>query len=212
MLNPMRISRGGPLVRAALLAAAPLLWVLSVPAWAQSPTNYFEYARSISFTYQANGQLQSETLEPGMPNLCLVTSYVYDTWGNKTTATQSNCPGATGDALFASRVAKETWTCATMPTVTVGSRELTLQIGQSPLDSLSPVGHAGQQLFDPRFGTPVQVTDANNFTATVTVDELGRKVGELRPDGTGTVWRYCILGSTGLDTSTNSTGCSAPPM
>lgn len=206
----MWISRGGPLVRAALLAAAPLLWMLSVPAWAQSPTNYFEYARSSSFTYQANGQLQSETLEPGMPNLCLVTSYVYDTWGNKTTATQSNCPGATGDALFASRVAKETWTRATMPTVTVGSRELTLQIGQFPLDSLSPVGHAGQQLFDPRFGTPVQVTDANNFTATVTVDELGRNVGELRPDGTGTVWRYCILGSTGLDTSTNSEGCSAP--
>lgn len=210
MLNPMWISRAGPLLRVALLAAGPLLWMLCIPAWAQSPTTYYEYARSSSFTYQANGQLQSETLEPDMPNLCLVTSYVYDNWGNKTTATQANCSGAAGDALFASRVTKQTWTRATMPTVTVGSRVLSLQAGQFPLDSLSPVGHAGQQLFDPRFGTAVQVTDANNFTVTVALDELGRKVGEVRPDGTSMVWRYCILSSTGLDTSTNSTGCSAP--
>lgn len=191
-----------------LVAVALLLLPKSIMA--QSPPSYYEYARASSFSYFTNGLLKDERLEPDQADLCLVSSYIYDDWGNKSSVTRANCTGAAGDALFTSRQTTQTWTRATMPTFTVGSRTLTLQTGQFPLDTINAVGHAGQQLFDPRFGQATEAKDANNLTTTVTYDDLGRKVKEVRADGTGTLWRYCILSSSGLDTSSNSAGCSSP--
>ena len=39
--------------------------------------------RSSSFTYNAQGLLLTETIEPDSPQSCLVTTSVYDTFGRK---------------------------------------------------------------------------------------------------------------------------------
>ena len=38
--------------------------------------------RASSFTYNAQGLLLTETIEPDSPQSCLVTTYGYDTYGN----------------------------------------------------------------------------------------------------------------------------------
>lgn len=208
------ISALAPLTRLTLVLAALCLPLLAA---AQGVATPFDYARSSSFTYYGpddgalNGLLKSETLEPGSPNECLLTSYTYDTWGNKASATTANCIGASGEAIFTSRASSQTWTRATLPKVTIDGRELTLQAGQFPLDAKNALLQATAQLFDPRFGTPTQFTDLNGLLTTAEYDELGRKTKETKPDWTNLHWRHCVIPGKGLDTSTDSPGCVAPP-
>ncbi|MDG0865431.1 hypothetical protein EXJ73_23545, partial [Pelomonas aquatica] len=87
--------RRGALMRwVAMLALAAGL----PPAHAQTYTD----TRTSRFSYYQpsdgakNGLLQSETIEPNSPQLCVTTSYSYDPYGNKASATTANCGGATG--------------------------------------------------------------------------------------------------------------------
>ena len=50
--------------------------------------------RTSAFAYDASGLLIKEVIEPGNSDLCLVTEYTYDTYGNKTSASTRNCIGA----------------------------------------------------------------------------------------------------------------------
>ena len=78
----------------ALLALAPLLMGVSLPE-AQAATA----VRASSFSYDpASGLLIKEVIEPGNSQLCLVTEYSYDVFGNKTQVTTRNCNGSAGEA------------------------------------------------------------------------------------------------------------------
>ncbi len=74
--------------------------------------------RSSSFVYDpASGLLTKEIIEPGNSQLCLVTEYTYDAFGNKTAVTTRNCNGSageaaapTGDAVIAPRTTSSTST------------------------------------------------------------------------------------------------------
>lgn len=202
------------LVRALLLGAVATTGTAALADGVATP---FDYTRTSQFTYYGaadgalNGLLKSETLEPGTPDLCLTTTYTYDAWGNKASSTSANCPGATGDALFTSRTSTQTWNRGTLPTFTLpDGRSLTLQPGQFPLDAKNALSQPSSQLFDPRFGTPTEFTDANGQLTTASYDDLGRKTKETKPDGTSINWRHCVIPGKGLATSTNSAGCVAP--
>ena len=75
------------------------IWLLlSIPdAFAATVT------RASSFTYGTDGLLLTETVEPGDPQIGVKTTYVYDAFGNKTSATTANIAGAAGNAIIASR-------------------------------------------------------------------------------------------------------------
>jgi len=76
------------------ITAALLAFTLSMPQ-AQAATA----TRSSSFTYDPlSGLLIKEVIEPGNAQLCLVTEYTYDTFGNKTSVTTRNCNGSAGEA------------------------------------------------------------------------------------------------------------------
>jgi hypothetical protein len=77
-------------LRLALLAVATLAgWSLAVPAATLTRTSAFDYDAG-------SGLLTKEIVEPGDSNLCLVTEYQYDGYGNKTGATTRNCNGSSG--------------------------------------------------------------------------------------------------------------------
>ena len=85
------------------LAVAVLIGLCIGRAQAQVPANPYNYSRTTSFTYDAAGFVSSQTVEPGNAPSCVVTSYGYDAYGNRTSVTTSNCGNATSGAVFASR-------------------------------------------------------------------------------------------------------------
>lgn len=201
-----------------------LVWALVsiglavLPAHAQvtTPNNY---TRATAYTYDALGRVKTEKVEPNVPSACVLTTYTYDDWGNQSGRIVSNCDTAVaGEAMvFAQRQSSQATAADVMPTVTLNDgRVLTLQSGQFVLSALNALNQPQNQIWDPRFGVPLKVTDANSLSVTAAYDALGRKTTEYQPDLTSTGWQYCVLASSGLDTSTNSGGCdtqaSAPEL
>jgi RHS repeat-associated protein len=190
------------------------------PVYAQVPDSPFSYSRVSEFTYfgstdgSKNGLLRTEKIEPGSADSCLQTTHDYDTWGNRNSTTVANCatPVPTVDAKFTARSGSQSFSIGTMPVVTVGGQTFTLQAGQFPLESTNALAHLTVQRFDPRWGLPIEATDANGNKVTIEYDQLGRKLKEKRFNddqsvSQGRIWRYCILPGKGLNTSTNSAGC-----
>lgn len=147
--------------------------------------------RTSAFTYNSFAQLEKEIIEPDDANLCLVTAYGRDTFGNKRTSTLRNCngsaseaPAPTGDAVFAARTS----------TVNYDAR------GQFPETSLNALGHTQTHGFDARFGAPSSLVDPNGLTMQWQYDLLGRPIVEIRPDNTRTrtAYWYCsgVVGGT----------------
>lgn len=163
-------------------------------------------SRTSSFTYQANGLLATETIEPGQPQLCVVTIHGYDAYGNRTSSTAANCSGATGEAVFPSRTNGSAYAAQTF---TIGSVTVSSPAGQFATTATNALNQSETRVYDPRFGSVASLTGPNQLTTTVQYDGFGRKVRETRADGTATVLRYCILSSSGLNTSANSAGCSS---
>src|SRR5580765_5916091 len=77
------------------IAIALLIGLCLGTAQAQVPANPYNYSRTTSFTYDAAGRVSSQTVEPGNAASCVVTSYGYDAYGNKTSVTTANCANAT---------------------------------------------------------------------------------------------------------------------
>jgi RHS repeat-associated protein len=202
--------------------AAVTAMLVSGHVHAQVPDSPFSYSRVSEFTYfgstdaTKNGLLKTEKIEPGSADSCLQTTHDYDAWGNRNSTTVANCgtPIPTVDAKFTERSGSQSFSIGTMPIVTVGGQTFTLQVGQFPLESTNALGHLTVQRFDPRWGLPIEATDANGNRVTIEYDQLGRKLKEKRFNedrslSQGRVWRYCILPDKGLNTSTNSAGCPA---
>jgi RHS repeat-associated protein len=180
----------------------------SVDVQAQIPTDIYNYSRSSAFTYDAGtGLLKSETVEPNNPNSCITTSYQYDSYGNRTVATTSNCANASGRALFTSRSSS---TDFTGQNVVVNGVTVAIPSGAFAATTYNPLNQAESKSYDPRFGTPTKLTGPNGLTTTWEMDDFGRTVREARADGTSTVTAYCYLSSSGIDTSSNSANCPVP--
>lgn len=116
--------------------------------------------RTSSFTYDANGMLVTETIEPGNAALSLVTTYTYDAFGNKIKATVSG----NGNT---SRTTTTTYDAQ----------------GRFPVTGANALGHTESRVFDPKFGVVTQVIGPNGLPSPFTFDTFGRPVTESGPDG-----------------------------
>lgn len=155
--------------------------------------------RTSAFEYDSSGLLIKEVIEPGNSNLCLVTTYTYDAYGNKTAATTRNCNGSaipgtgneaaapTGDAAFASRSGTTTYAAGS---AVIGGTTYSYSAGQFPTSSANALNHAETKIYDARFGAVVNLTGPNNLATTWAYDGFGRKTLEIRADGTRTEWSY----------------------
>lgn len=142
--------------------------------------------RTSAFVYDPDsGLLTKEIIEPSNPNLCVVTEYTYDHFGNKTSAITRNCNGSAdeaaapapgSDAVFVSRTDSVTYT-------------YTLD-GSSTTFATNALGHSETKVFEAAFGNATSLTGPNNLATTWQYDTFGRKKLETRADATTTSWAY----------------------
>jgi hypothetical protein len=161
---------------AATLIALSLTHVVSTQAATLTGTSTFSYE-------SASGHLLKEIIEPNSSNLCLVTSYTLDAYGNCTASTTRNCNGSageavspTGDAVFASRTSSNTFDSH----------------GQFALTSTNALSQSESQSFDPRTGAAPSLTGPNALATGWAYDDFARKILERRADGTGAQWAIAI--------------------
>lgn len=175
-------------------------------AIAQTPADPYNYSRTSSFTYYpTTGLLATEKVESGQSGV--VTTYQYDGYGNKTSATVANDTGATGNAVFATRTSSSVYGTQT---VSVGAISVTAPAGTFQTTLQNAQGDSETRTYDPRFGAPLSVTGPNQLTTSWQVDDFGRIVRENHVDGTYVVTAYCFIGGRVGDTSSNSPNCPAP--
>ncbi len=178
-------------------------------AFAQVPADPLNYSRGSSFSYyDANagakaGLLKSETVEPDRPDLCVVTTHAYDDFGNRVSSTTANCAGASAGASFTART---TSTAYGAMSVTVAGKTVVVPAGTAASSLTNAKNQSETHLVDPRFGKGVSLTGPNQLTTAWTLDDFGRAVQAINPDGTEADTAYCYLSGKGVDTSSNSTG------
>ncbi|MEC5161530.1 MULTISPECIES: RHS repeat-associated core domain-containing protein [unclassified Janthinobacterium] len=175
---------------------------------AQVPPNPYNYSRGSAFEYDAtSGLLTSETVEPNNPASCVTTTYLYDSYGNKRSASVANCAGAGGNDVFLTRASSSTYSAQT---VTVAGINVAIPPGTFPTVVNNALSQSESKTFDPRFGAVLSLTGPNALTTTWELDDFGRTVRESRADGTSSVSYYCYLAGKGVDTSSSTPGCPAP--
>ncbi|MFT3848682.1 MAG: RHS repeat-associated core domain-containing protein [Propionivibrio sp.] len=169
-----RIARHATHPITTILLLAGLVLPLLAPAATQTRTSAFAYDA-------VTGQRTKEILEPDNGALCLVTDYVYDAYGNRTVSVQRNCNGTngeaappSGDAVIEVRTTTDTY----------DSR------GQYPVNSSNALSQTESKTYDPRWGKPTRLTGPNGLSTTWSYDGFGRKIKEVRADGTQTQWDY----------------------
>ncbi|MBK8455199.1 MAG: hypothetical protein WAQ53_06215 [Thiofilum sp.] len=141
-------------------------WLLGKPSVVsvthQNPLG--SLVRKTSFTYDANGVLQQEVIQPG-DALALTSTFVYDGFGNKTQTTISG----TGVNPRTSHVAYDT-------------------TGLYPIKQTNALGHTEAFTYDSLCGVPLTQTGPNGLKTQWQYDNLCQKIKEIRADGTSTVW------------------------
>ena len=151
--------------------------------------------RTSSFVHDpATGLITTETIEPGNTTLALTTSYTYDGFGNRTSATVSG-PGIT----------------ARGSSITYDTR------GRFALSTTNALGlSTGAVTYDPKWGAVLTQTDPNGISLSSGYDGFGRKILETRPDGTTASITYAacdaICPSLASYTVTTQSSGSAPAI
>lgn len=161
------------------LVLAACAWLHGGPAWADTKV------RTSSFHYNAIGLLEKEVVEPTRPDDCLETTYTYDSYGNRETATSRPCAGATGHTL-ASADARTT-------------RNSHAPDGRFARTTTNALGQSETKDYDIRFGAVTRLTGPNGLATTWEYDGFGRKKKEVRADGTSTTWSYLPCTATGAN-------------
>lgn len=170
----------------------------TIPGTRQSSFEYYEASDGAK-----QGLLKRERLEPNNPELCVVTSYEYDERGNKKKATVTNCAGVAADspAKFEPRESATDFGAAdrlqaiTQGAGTAGGGSATTvkqPLGLIPHTLTNAMGHQEQREHDPRFGILTRLIGPNGLPTSWVVDDFGRKLKELRPDNTSTVYWHCL--------------------
>lgn len=192
--------------RALALAALAALAGGAHAQVATTPANTYSYSRTSSFTYYPNGLLESETVEPGIPDLAVVTTYTYNGYGNKTSVSTANVAEASAAARFDTRTASADYGAHV---VTIGSVSVAVPAGAFATTATNALGHSETRTYDPRFGTALRLTGPNGLVTAYEYDDFGRATKETRADGTYSATFYCIVSGRGLSTSSNSSACGA---
>ncbi len=133
----------------------------SATVTSSSPTD--RQTRKSSFDYYPNGFLQSETIEPDDATLSQITTYAYDSFGNRISTTVSG-------AGIQARTTSVTYDAN----------------GHFPQTTTNAVGHSESYTWDARFGAKKSLTGPNQLTTSWVYDGFGRKIKESRADGTFT--------------------------
>ena len=182
--------------------------LLSGAAYAQVPADPSSYSRTSAFEYDpVTGLLTSETVEPDNPQLCVKTTYLYDDYGNRKSATSANCDGATGKAVFVSRghtsdYAGQSTQILTGPDGTPRS-DVAVSSGAFPTLLTNALQQSNSVFYDPRFGAKVHMTGPNDLTTSWQVDDFGRTYKETRADAVSTLTLFCYIPGRIADTSSN---------
>jgi RHS repeat-associated protein len=138
--------------------------------------------RTSAFEYDpTTGLLTKEIVEGEDSNLCLVTTYAYDNYGNRLSATTRNCNGSTaneaaaptGAAVFTSRTVSTGYVAGTG-----------YPAGQFPTNNTDALNHTESKTYDARFGVILTHTDLNLVQTTQTYDAFGRPSLLTKGDGT----------------------------
>ncbi len=198
------------------IVAATVL-VLAVPSIAGTLT------RTLAVEYDpTSGLLIREIIEPDNSALCVVTTYLYDAYGNRTRATTRNCngtssggvteasaPAAGSDPVFTSRTSSSAFAAGS---VVINAITYNWNAGQFATSNTNAIGHTETRIFDPRFGAVVSLTGPNGITTNWSFDNFGRKVSEIRADSANTTWAYNLCGicPTGGKYSVTATATGAP--
>ena len=205
------VKRGGA-EWAAVLALSLLLSAPAAQAQGQVPSNVYSYSRSSSFTYKASGMLETETVEPGAPGLCVVSTHNYDGYGNQVGGSSANCAGASGDAVFSTRnAATVLYAAQTVTLIVSGSGvAVTSPAGMFATQVTNVLGHQEDRTYDPRFGALLTLNGPNGLVTRVELDEFGRAVKQTLADGSTSTTVYCIIAGRGInDLSSNDASCAA---
>lgn len=146
-----------------------LLGRLASVAVTHSAPGTASITRNAAFAYHPEtGQLIREVLEPGDPQLELITEYTHDDFGNVRATTVSS--GATGDYAIQSRT-----------TITqYGS------LGVYPASTRNPLGHTESYAWDARFNAKTSSTGPNGLTTRWSYDAFGRLDTETAPRAAST--------------------------
>ncbi len=180
-----------------LLSLAALFSAVNVTAQTLTAT------RSSSFTYNAQGLLLTETIEPDDPQSCLVTTYAYDSYGNKASISTQTCAGATGSAIASAATPRTATASYTAQTITVAGSSYTTPAGYFATSNANALLQAETKEYDPRFGGITKLVGPNGLATTWLYDTFGRKTRETRADGTYTTWVYNLCTDAGAS-------CPAP--
>ncbi|WP_244425208.1 RHS repeat domain-containing protein [Bradyrhizobium sp. STM 3843] len=129
--------------------------------------------------------MTQQVVEPDTPAVRLQTDYTYDNFGNVLTSTASGA-----DIVTRSR------------TSSYDAR------GQFATSNANALGQSESLQYDARFGQPTSQTGPNGLTTSWSYDGLGRKILEVRPDGTQTKWTYQFCSGVNGGTATCPSGAS----
>jgi RHS repeat-associated protein len=172
---------------------AALLMLAAGAVQAQVPADPFNYNRSTSYSYDAQGRLLTETVEPDNLTSCVLSTYSYDSWGNRSGSSQANCAGAVPT--------RQQFTARN------SSADYSATRGKFAQSATNAVGQTSSALVDARFGAKTTATDIDGLVTNWQLDDFGRVIKETRADGTSTNSRYCYLPGRVSDTTSNSAGC-----
>lgn len=199
------------------IASVTMLTLCIPAANAQVPTDPFNYSRTTTFTYDVNtGRVATETIEPNNAPSCVLTTFGYDAYGNRTSVTTTNCPGAAPAASFTSRTVSKGYVAPVSQTISVADNNnlvsavsVSYPSGLVATTASNGLHNEGYQ-YDPRFGAALRLTGPNGLVTTWSIDDFGRTVKETHADTTSTVTLYCILSGGGRDVSSNAVSCPTP--
>ena len=170
-------------------ATALLFTTLTVGLFTSPASAVTTGTRASAFEYDAvSGLLTKEIIEPDDANLCLVTSYTYDSFGNKNSATTRNCNGSAGAnaPTNTEAAAPTTATQAGTDAIIVARTSSTTydSQGRFPVSSTNALSQTETKTFNANYGTVATLTGPNNLTTSWTYDSFGRPLTESRADGT----------------------------
>lgn len=174
-----------------------LLFVTQVNAQTLTAT------RASSFTYNAQGLLLTETIEPTDPQSCLVTTYGYDSYGNKASISTAPCAGAVAPVTNSASTPRTATATYAAQTVVVSGVTFNNPAGLFATSNANALLQAETKEYDPRFGGITKLTGPNGLATTWAYDTFGRKTRETRADGTYTTWTYNLCTDAGA-------ACPAP--
>jgi RHS repeat-associated protein len=218
----MRPEQLRPTRRVALGLAALALG--GAASWASADT----ITRTITYTYYTGvsssdpnyqlghgGLLKSVTREPANPSLCSTTTFSYDTYRNLTSAQKANCASASGLAVFQTSQGAATYPAVSSQSLSGTSTPVNVAAGVFPAslsvsDGVSNTSNILSQslTYDPRYGVELSAKAPDGTVSSQVVDGFGRVTRQTLADSTSVVTLYCVLSSSGLDTSSNSAGCA----